>query len=233
MEIRLDSFLSKYGVCSRRKAKVLASAGNVAVNGKVIKEIIKIDESKDKVAVNRKVIDISNLKLRYIALSKPVNILSTTKDDRGRKSVLDLVRVPEKVYPIGRLDFNSSGLILLTNDGDFALKMTHPRYHVPKKYIVNVLENLTKHQLDTLKRGVNIYDTKTLPCEIEKLGPRTFGITLHQGIKRQIREMCRAVGLTVFALERISIGHLTLGNLKPGEFRDLTNEEVQMLKGLF
>lgn len=233
MQIRLDSYLSKYGVCSRRKAKVLVEAGNVFVNGQVTKEIIKIDEEKDVVAVNRQRIDVSSLKYRYIALNKPVNILSTTKDDRGRKSVLDLVRVPEKVYPIGRLDFNSSGLILLTNDGDFALKLTHPRYHIPKKYIVNVLETLTKHQLDTLKRGVKIYDTKTLPCEIEKLDSRTFGIVLHQGIKRQIREMCRAVNLTVNALERISIGSLTIGNLKPGEYRDLTKEEVQMLKDLF
>jgi len=227
MEIRLDSFLSKYGVCSRRKAKVLVDAGNVFVNGVAAKNIIKVDEGKDVVIVNGKRVETASLKYRYIMLNKPVNILSTTKDDRGRKTVLDIVRVSEKIYPIGRLDFNSSGLILLTNDGDFALKLTHPRYHIPKKYIVKVLENVTKYQLNKLKKGVNIYDTKTLPCEIEKLDARSFGITLNQGMKRQIREMCRAVELTVKALERISIGHLTLGNLKPGEYRDLTKEELE------
>ena len=227
MEIRLDSFLSKYGVCSRRKAKVLVDAGNVFVNGVAAKNIIKVDEGKDVVIVNGKRVETASLKYRYIMLNKPVNILSTTKDDRGRKTVLDIVRVSEKIYPIGRLDFNSSGLILLTNDGDFALKLTHPRYHIPKKYIVKVLENVTKYQLNKLKKGVNIYDTKTLPCEIEKLDARSFGITLNQGMKRQIREMCRAVELTVKALERISIGHLTLGNLKPGEYRDLKKEELE------
>lgn len=233
MEIRLDSYLSKYGVCSRRKAKVLVKNGNVWVNGAVVHSIIKVDEEKDVVSIDARPVNTKNLKYRYFILNKPVSILSSSKDDRGRKTVLDLVRVPERVYPIGRLDFNSSGLILLTNDGDFALKVTHPRYNIPKKYIVKTEEPLTVGRLDKMRKGVFIEEAKTLPCEIKKLDSNTFEIILHQGLKRQIREMCRAVNLTVNALERISIGSLTLGNLKPGEYRDLTKEEVQMLKDLF
>jgi len=233
MELRLDSFLSKYGVCSRRKAKVLVENGNVWVNGAVVHSIVKVDEDKDVVSIDAKPVKTKNLKYRYIVLNKPVGILSSSKDDRGRKTVLDIVRVPERVYPIGRLDFNSSGLILLTNDGDFALKVTHPRYNIPKKYIVKTEEPLTIGKLDKMRKGVFIEEAKTLPCEIKKMDNKTFEITLHQGLKRQIREMCRAVELTVSELERISIGNLNLGDLKVGEFRDLTEGEVEMLKDLF
>ena len=226
MQIRLDSFLSKYGTCSRRKAKNLINDGSVMVNGEMAENVIKIDELKDIVAVNGKQININKFTFRYIMLNKPVNILSTTKDDRGRKTILDIVKVFEKIYPVGRLDYNSSGLILLTNDGDFALKISHPRYHVSKKYIVKVEENLTDAQLDRMRNGVNIYDVITSPCEINKLNDKTFEITLHQGIKRQIREMCKSVNLTVSSLQRIAIGGLELGDLKPGEFRDLTEEEL-------
>lgn len=229
MQIRLDSYLSKYAVCSRRKAKVLVENGNISVNGKIIKSIIKIDEENDFVEVDNKKIDTKKLKFRYIALNKPINILCTTSDDRGRRTVLDIIKIPEKIYPVGRLDYNSSGLILLTNDGDFALKVSHPRYELPKKYIVVTEELLTNRQLDQMRKGVRVYETKTLPCEIKKLESNKFEIILHQGIKRQIREMCKAVNLTVNSLERISIGNLKLGDLKAGEYRDLTDKEKSEL----
>lgn len=231
MEMRLDSFLSEYGVASRRKAKKLIEQGVVTVNGEIVTEVIRVDSSKDRIKVNNELIDPQKHKYRYIMFNKPLNVLSSTVDEWGRKTILDFVKAPEKVYPVGRLDYNSTGLILLTNDGDFSLKLTHPRYHLPKKYVVKTHQTIKQHHLDKLSKGVDIYDTTTIPAEVRKLGDKQFEIILMQGMKRQIREMCKVVGLTVTDLHRTHIGELGLGDLKPGEYRDLTNKEVMMLKG--
>ncbi len=230
MNIRLDSFLAKYGLASRRKAKELIAQGKVTINGKVITEVTKIDPEVDTVLVNNRLVDVKTHKFRYILFNKPLNVVSTTSDDWGRPTVLDYVKVPEKVFPVGRLDYNSEGLMLLTNDGELALKLTHPRYHVPKTYIVKTKQSIKPAQLEQLRKGVHIYDTITLPAKVRPLGDKSFEIVLTQGLKRQIKEMCKAVELTVVSLTRVCIGPICLGNLRPGEFRDLTDQEINLLR---
>ena len=141
-----------------------------------------------------------------------------------------MVTSEQRLFPIGRLDQNSTGLIILTNDGDLALKLTHPRYHLPKVYEVTTEEPVSDEQLEKLAKGVSVYDKKTLPAETERIGYDSFRITLFQGMKRQIREMCKDVGLTVKMLNRLSIGPIELGNLRVGKYRMLTQEEVGQLK---
>ena len=229
MEVRLDSFLSKHGIASRRKSKELILDGVVIVNDKTVYEVIRINPDKDKVEVFGEVVASKSPVKHYIMLNKPLNILSSTTDDRDRDTVLDLVKIDQSIYPVGRLDLNSTGLILLTNDGDFALKITHPRYHVSKKYIVKTRENISDAKLDRLRKGVTIYGQKTQPSEILRTSKNGFEITLHQGLKRQIRMMCREVGCHVIELHRSHIGNLSLGDLKTGEYRDLTEKEVKDL----
>jgi 23S rRNA pseudouridine2605 synthase len=229
MLIRLDSFLSKYGVCSRRRAKILIESGTVRINGALVKDVTKIDTNTDSVSVNEEIVNPKNLNYRYIIFYKPLNVLSTTHDEHGRKTVLDYVKIPERVYPVGRLDYNSTGLVLLTNDGDFALKITHPRYDVPKRYLVETSQKIMQNQLSKMEKGVEIYGTITKPVITKQLGDISFEITLHQGLKRQIREMCKAVGLEVVSLKRTHIGALGLGGMKPGEYRDLNEKELRLL----
>lgn len=230
MDIRIDSFISKKGICARRKVKDLIAEKRVKVNDTIIQEVIRINPAKDTVIIDKK--EINNLFpiKTYIILNKPLNVLSTTKDDWGRKTVLDIINSKVKLFPVGRLDYNSTGLILLTNDGDLALKLTHPRYHFPKIYKVETKEQITESQLKKLRSGVKVDDKTTLPAIVNLLDKNKFEITLHQGMKRQIREMCKSVGLNVSTLERTKFGPLTLGNLKPGEFRDLTIQEVDLMK---
>ena len=229
MQLRLDSFLSKQGVSSRRKAKELIKSNLVSVNNRVTTEIIKIDPLVDKVFLGGKLVNPESQQKRYIAFYKPLNVLSTTFDDRGRKTVLDYVKVPERVYPVGRLDYNSSGLLLLTNDGNFSLKLTHPRYHLPKKYIVKVDKKVDGEDLKKLSQNMIIDGKKVSQAQVKNLGNNKLEIVLYQGIKRQIREMCRLVDLRVVELKRVQIGNLRLGNLRPGEYRELSHQEVAEL----
>lgn len=231
MNIRLDSYLSKNGVTSRRKAKELIETGKITVNNKAVNEVIVIDTDKDEVKAFGKTVKETS-KYIYIMLNKPLNVLSTTHDDRGRRTVLDVVKTKERIFPVGRLDYNSTGLILLTDDGELALKLTHPRYEIEKTYTVCVNEVLDENSLNKMRKGVEIYGQITLPAEINKLNSHSFEITLKQGLKRQIREMCKAVGLSVASLERIKMGNLELGDLAEGEYRELTSEELNLLKKL-
>lgn len=230
MQIRIDAFLSKHGFCSRRNGKTLINKGEVLVNGSPIRSVIKIDPLHDEVRFNGQLVDPNDHRLRYVMLNKPINVLSTTHDDRGRMSVVDLVKTKEKVYPVGRLDYRSTGLVILTNDGDLALRMTHPRYHVPKKYIVVVDKPVSVKQVKSLGDGVSIYGVRTFPSDVKVLNDKKLEIVLYQGMKRQIREMCKAVGLRVISLERIQVGNISLGSLKPGQYRDLTVKEISDLK---
>ncbi|MFA6982023.1 MAG: pseudouridine synthase [Patescibacteria group bacterium] len=230
MEMRIDAFLSKHGFASRRNAKDMIELRRVKLNGLDVEEIVRVDPDKDVVEIDGKVFDPKNHSLRYILFNKPLNVLSTTSDDRGRKTVLDYIKVSEKVYPVGRLDYNSTGLMLLTNDGDLALKLTHPRYQVPKTYEVDVDKRPNEDQLRELAAGVEIYETKTSPAQVKVLGERRLEIVIKQGMKRQIREMCKAVNLRVVSLTRTRIGSLGLDGLGLGEFRDLTKEEIDKLR---
>lgn len=227
MSVRINKYLSLCGIGSRRKIEELLKAGEFKVDGKPAEPGMLVDEH-NKVTWNGMVLS-PRKNFVYYALNKPAGYVSTVSDEEGRQTVLDLVPSSERLYPVGRLDKNSTGLILLTNDGDFALKLTHPRYHLPKIYEVKTHEKISDSQLKQLSKGVQVQGKKTLPAEIIRHDDNFFEITLHQGMKRQIREMCNYVGLNVKSLHRIAVGSVKIGNLKPGKYRELTKKELESL----
>jgi 23S rRNA pseudouridine2605 synthase len=227
--------MARCGVASRRKCEEMIAAGQVKVNGKLIKEPgFKVDPEKDKVEVNGKLLETENRKV-YIMLNKPEGYVSTADDQFGRPTVLDLIKgVEERIYPVGRLDFDTEGLILLTNDGDFTFKMTHPSHEIEKEYIALVKGIPTDQELKVLREGVCVEDYITSPAKVELLEKRKnkalLRIIIHEGRNRQVRKMCEAVGHPVEKLKRTAIGTLKLGNLKIGKWRFLTGKEVRSLK---
>lgn len=233
--IRLQKVIAESGLCSRRKAEELIEEGRVKVNGH--KAVIgqKINPKKDVVLVDGEKLNKRNRRQNvYIMLNKPRGYLTAMSDERGRKCVSELVEdAPDRVYPVGRLDLNSEGLLLFTNDGEFANNMMHPAYQVPKCYRVTVKEEVTDEQMITLSEGVKIDGVMTNPAEVrivtEEDSRTVMLITITEGRNRQIRKMCEAVGLTVSRLKRISQGPLKLGMLKPGTWRELSKDEVDML----
>jgi pseudouridine synthase len=234
---RLQKVLAHAGIASRRASEKIITQGRVTVNGQVVRELgTKVDPQHDVITVDGRVLPKQAEKHVYILLNKPVGVLSAAKDEqRGRKTVVDLVDVAERVYPVGRLDFNSEGLILLTNDGDLAEKLMHPRYHVEKEYQV-----LVKGQpsTETLIRwqggGIDVGGKPTAPAVIERLNAEGenfwLKIILTEGRKRQIREVAKTLRHPVIRLERVRMGPIKLGKLKPGRWRHLTENEVQRLK---
>lgn len=227
-------YLANLGVASRRKVEQLIREGLVVVNGQVVSNpALIINPEKDEIKIDGKKIE-GNPTLIYVALNKPKGIISTASDEQGRRTVLDLVKVKERVYPVGRLDEDSSGLILLTNDGALANYLTHPRYEIPKTYQVAVTGRITSGRLNKLHQGVVLKEGKTAPAEIQILNTRSkqtlLEITIHEGWNHQVRRMCGVIGLNVSALKRVAIGTLWLGDLKWGEWRYLTVEEVKKLK---
>lgn len=232
---RLQKIISAAGVTSRRASEGLILAGRVTVNGTVVNELgSKADPARDTVAVDGKPLAIASRKL-YILLYKPVGYLTTLDDPEGRPLVTDLLKeVGERVYPVGRLDYNTEGLLLLTSDGEWANQLMHPRHEVEKEYHVRVRGKVHKSQLDQLAAGVEIEGRKTAPARVSliKEGEQNdwFSITIHEGRNRQVRRMCEAVSLSVVRLRRVRYGMLTLGALKPGEFRFLTEVEVAGLR---
>lgn len=229
MEIRINKYLSMCGIGSRRMIEAALKRGEFELNGKTAEPGMMIDGEKDILIWNGTQLKPKN-NLIYYALNKPSGYVSTVKDEKSRKTVLDLIKTKERLYPIGRLDKESTGLILLTNDGDLALKLTHPRYHLPKVYEVSTLEKISDGQLRQLEKGVMVNGQKTLKSEIKRLDDNSFEIVLYQGMKRQIREMCKYVGLNVKTLHRTAIGPIELGNLKEGFYRELTKAEKVLLK---
>jgi len=240
---RLARFLAHAGVASRRHAEDLIAAGRVQVNGYTIREQgSRVDPAHDVVCVDGRVIQISEQQV-YILLHKPLGYLSTVSDPQGRPTVLDLLPAEVqqlRVYPVGRLDSDTSGLLLLTNDGDFALHLTHPRYALEKHYEVLVQGQPTHTALHSLHQGVVITEDngrkhKTAPATFSDLrheGNNTrFTLTIHEGRKRQVRRMLATVNLPVLALKRTGIGTLTLGSLPNGRWRYLTEAEVTALRG--
>ncbi len=233
-KIRLQKFLSEAGVASRRKAEVMIDEGRVKVNGVRAKVGDSVDPKKDIVTVNgKKVKQESNL--RYVLLYKPRGFVTTTDDELGRKCVLELVTdISERIYPVGRLDKNSEGALILTNDGEFANAMMHPSRHVPKTYRVTVRSAVTGEQVDILATGVELDDGKmTAPADVRVIskeeGRSVLEIVLYEGKNRQIRRMCEAVGLEVARLKRTAIGSVKLGMLPQGKWRDLTEFEIGKL----
>lgn len=234
---RLQKYIASSGVASRRAAEELITAGKVQVNGKVITELgTQVDENKDHVKVNGKLIKPSQTKV-YIMLYKPEGYVSTAKDQFDRPTVLDLVPyIKEKIVPVGRLDWNSKGLLLLSNDGEFINMMTHPKHNVPKTYEVKVKGIPTEEQMRKMANGVVIDGKKTARAKvrIKKVFDKNalMEVIIHEGRNRQVRKMCEKVGLDVTALTRVAIGPLKLGLLKEGEYRSLRPEEIKRLKSL-
>lgn len=232
--IRLQKYLSQCAVASRRKSEEFILSGKVKVNGKVAGLGDKINPKKDTVTVSGKKI-VSSKKHYYIMLHKPRGYITTMEDEMGRKCVAELVKdVGARVYPVGRLDRDSEGLLLMTNDGDFANHLTHPSKHVPKTYRVTVRPDVNEDQLFAFNEGIVIDGKRTAPAEahiIDKSENRVvLEIILHEGRNRQIRRMCEELGLEVARLKRTHIGSIKLGMLPQGKWRNLTEDEVHKLK---
>jgi pseudouridine synthase len=238
MQIRLQKIMSTAGIASRRAAEKLIVEGRVSVNGRTIRELgSKADPDIDEIRVDDRRIRGAQ-RLRYFLLNKPRGYVTTRSDPEKRPTVLDLLKgVREYVYPVGRLDFDSEGLLILTNDGDLAAKLTHPRHEVERVYEAQVLGVPDAHDLDRLSHGIVIEGRRTSPASVELLGDKRregttsiLRVTIHEGRTRQIRKMCDAIGHPVRALRRIRIGPLADKNLRPGTYRELTSDEVRRLK---
>jgi len=234
--MRLNKYISHSGYTSRRKADDLIFQGKVKVNNKVEKNPgYRVDVDKDVVIVEGKELKQDN-KLIYIILNKPTDVITSVDDQFDRKTVVDLVKIDERVYPVGRLDYDSSGLILLTNDGDLTYKLTHPKHEIFKKYFVKVNKFLSDKEIYTLKKGVVIDGYMTNNSKIEVIsknrGHTNMYVSIDEGRNRQIRKMFKTQGADVLTLKRISIGNLALGNLKEGNWRYLTKQEINYLKSL-
>ena len=232
-KVRLQKYLAECGVASRRKSEELIEQGAVRVNGQIAQIGDKINPKSDSVTVKGKKV-IKQKSNIYIMLHKPRGFITTMSDERDRKCVAELIKdVPGRVYPVGRLDRDSEGMLLCTNDGEFANAMTHPRKHVPKTYRVTVRPEITQEQITALTTGIVIDDRMTAPAEIRVVtreeGRVVLEIILYEGRNRQIRKMCEAVGLEVASLKRTAVGSVKLGMLKQGDWRDLTDDEVRKL----
>ncbi len=231
--VRLQKFISQCGIASRRKAEQLILDGSVKINGKTAVLGDKVTDS-DKVFLKGKRIVPPKTKHRYIMLNKPRGFITTMSDDRGRKCVAELIKdVGERVYPIGRLDKDSEGMLVFTNDGEFANKVMHPCNSVYKIYRVTVRPSIDEEQLIKLETGVELDGKKTAPAKVyvihKEQGRVVLEMILHEGKNREIRRMCEAVGLEVARLKRTQIGCVKMGMLKQGDWRDLTDAEVSKL----
>ncbi|MFH1506475.1 MAG: pseudouridine synthase [archaeon] len=222
---RVQKLISNYGYCSRRKAEELIIAGKVKVNGKVISIGDKASED-DKISVDGKIV--KKEKKLYLIFNKPVGCVTALKDPEFM-TIMSYVKVKERVFPVGRLDFNTSGLLLLTNDGDFSNSIMHPRYEIKKTYLANSYNNITDENIKSLEAGINLSDGKTRPAKIKKHSKTSIEITIHEGKQRIVRRMLGALGIKVKTLERIRIGKLELGKLEPGKYKELSEKDKEKI----
>lgn len=228
MEERLNKFLANNGVCSRRKADEYIESGRVSINGVVVTELGTKVTEKDKVWVDGKEITDDSQKM-YVKLNKPTGVVSTAKEQFGRQCVTDLVDAKVRLYPVGRLDMYSEGLILLTNDGEFANRITHPRSHVSKTYEVTLTQEVLDEDIEKLKSGVDIGGYVTKKAEVTRLDENVLKIVIYEGKNRQIRKMCEVTGYKVKKLKRIRIGELELGDLKIGKYEFLSMDDIEKI----
>ena len=229
---RLQKLIARAGICSRRAAEDLITAGRVTIDGKIVRELgTKADPSKNKIRVDGRPVTFGAEKI-YLLMNKPRGYVTTVHDDRGRRTVLELLGedFSERVYPVGRLDLNSEGLLLLTNDGDLTNALIHPRYEIPKTYRARVAGTVTEDKLDKLRAGVELDDGLTLPAEVYLLGDGLVEITIREGRNRQVRRMFASIGCDVKRLRRVKFAGLTLDGLKVGQVRSLSSAEVAALK---
>ncbi len=233
--VRLQKYIAMSGIASRRAAEVMIEEGRVKVNGKKVTEQgIKVEIGRDTVTVDNKPVEIKDKKY-YIMLNKPAGYVSTAKDQFDRPTVVDIVKeeVGTRIFPVGRLDYETEGLLLMTNDGDFTYKITHPKFQKDKTYIAVINGGIAIPDLNRLRKGVKVEDYTTSPAQVEIMdaagGKTAIKITIHEGRNRQVRKMFDALGYTVIALKRIKIGELELGNLPVGRWRHLTSHEINCL----
>jgi 23S rRNA pseudouridine2605 synthase len=225
--VRLNAYLARAGIASRRGAEELIRAGRVTVNGEIA-GLATFVEGKDRVEVDGA--EVAPEPLTYVLLHKPAGVVTTARDPHGRPTVVGLVGHERRVVPVGRLDADTTGVLLLTNDGPLAHRLMHPRYEVDKVYEAEVEGEPSDEALDALQRGIELDDGPTAPAGVERLGPSILGLTLHEGRKHQVKRMLAAVGHPVTRLHRSSYAGLTANGLAPGEWRELNPEEVARLR---
>ncbi len=238
MEERLQKYMAECGIASRRKCEQYILEERVKVNGQIVNKLgIKVDSSIDMVEFDNKIIKKEENKI-YIMLNKPEGYICSVKDEKNRSTILDLIKCKERVYPVGRLDYDSSGLILLTNDGEIYNKIIHPRKEIIKTYVVKVKNQVSSEDRAAFENGIDIGGYVTAPATLkvlnydEKKQIATLEIGIHEGKNRQIRRMCAALNHEVISLNRISVGKLKLAYLKKGQYRELTKEEIDYIKAL-
>ena len=238
MEVRLQKYLADCGIASRRKAEELILAGKVSVNGKVITELgVKVDSEKDEIKFNGRLVKNTKTDFVYVLLNKPIGYVSTVVDQFDRDTVLDIINIPgRRLVPVGRLDMYTSGALILTDDGDFVYKVTHPKHEIDKTYTVTVIGIVTDEEVQKLRDGVIIDEEyKTKPAKVKILKTDTeknqsrLEITIHEGKNRQVRKMCEAVGRKVIALHRSKIGNVKVNEMKIGTWRYLKPNEVEAI----
>ena len=237
MEERLQKYLAECGIASRRKCEEYILQGKVQVNGKTITELgVKVNPEKDKITFEGKNVKQEERKV-YILLNKPIGYVTTSDEQFGRDKVLDLVKVRERVVPVGRLDMYTSGALILTNDGDFVYKVTHPKHEITKTYTVTVKGIIKNEEVEQLRKGVKIDDYTTIPAKVkilktdEEKDISRLEITIHEGKNRQVRRMCESVGRRVIALHRSKIGNIGVKDIELGKWRYLKDFEVKTLIG--
>jgi 23S rRNA pseudouridine2605 synthase len=227
--MRLAKHLAHAGVASRRAAETLVGEGRVTVEGEVVTDPARDVTGEEAIAVDGEAVRAAGARVVY-AVHKPAGVVSTARDTHGRRTVVDLVRSAERLYPVGRLDADTTGLILLTNDGDLAYALTHPSFEVPRTYRARVDGRPDERALRALRDGVDLEDGRTAPARVRRVGPHEIELTIHEGRKRQIKRMCDAVGHPIVALQRVAFGPLRLGELAAGRHRRLTAAEVERLR---
>ena len=236
MQERLQKILSTAGIASRRSAEVMITDGRVTVNGQTVTELgSKADPDTDKIAVDGKPVSISKKRI-YLLLNKPAGYVTTLSDPGGRPVVTELLKdIPERLYPVGRLDFNTEGLLLLTNDGEWANRLAHPSHEVEKEYLIKIRGSLGNDKIAMLSKGIKLEDGMTAPAKVEIIRVLEknvwFTMTIHEGRFRQVRRMCETVDLPLVKLKRVRYGNILLGELKSGEYRILDPAEAKMLAG--
>lgn len=222
---RVQKLLSNYGYCSRRKAEELIGQGRVRVNNKTISLGDKASET-DKIYVDEKLVN--KQKKVYLIFNKPLYCV-TALNDIQHKTVLDYIKIKERIFPIGRLDYNTTGLLLLTNDGDFANKVMHPRYETKKTYKAGIGSSISNKEIKLIESGMELEDGKTSPATVKQLKNNFLEITIHEGKNRIIRRILKKIGIRTISLERVKVGNLSLGNLKQGKYRELTKKDIEKI----
>lgn len=234
--VRLNKFLASHGYDARRKIEEFLQKNEVKINGiRIFEPGERLNPKQDEVTINGKPV-ISSTKLVYLLLNKPKNVISSVKDEHHRQTVVDLVNSKERIYPVGRLDENTKGAIILTNDGELTNQLTHPKFHIAKTYVCLVAGKVKDWQLKALQTGIELKEGKTRPAEVEILEEKphrtVLRLVIHEGRNHQVKRMLAKIKLELIELKRTAIGPLQLGDLELGKWRELTEEEVQSLKNV-